>query len=189
MSYAVLPSVASWRHEGARAGFEVAFFAADDRGPRIEGTTTATEDGKSWIVNYEIQLDRSWLTRSARITGRSDDRTVVTVIEADGMGHWQVDGVAAPHLQGCLDLDLEASAMTNTFPVHRLRLPVDRAVAAPAAYVRAIGLAVDRLEQTYSRSGEGQYNYAAPEFNFACHLVYDQHGLILEYPGIATRVH
>jgi uncharacterized protein len=188
MAFVVLPSVASWRHEGARAGFEVAFFAVDDRGPRVEGTTTATEDGTSWIVNYEIQLDTSWLTRSARITGRSGSSTVATVIEADGMGHWKIDGVAAPHLQGCLDLDLEASAMTNTFPVHRLCLPAERAVAAPAAYVRAVGLSVDRLEQTYSRSGEGHYDYAAPEFNFACRLVYDQHGLILDYPGIATRV-
>jgi uncharacterized protein len=188
MSFAALPAVASWRHVGARTGFEVAFFATDDHGTRVEGTTTATEDGTSWIVDYVIHLDTSWLTRSARITGGSGGSTVVTVIEADGLGGWQVDGVPAPHLQGCLDLDLEASAMTNTFPVHRLRLSLGRTVSAPAAYVRAVGLAVDRLEQTYSRSSEEHYDYAAPEFDFACRLVYDQHHLILDYPGIATRV-
>lgn len=188
MSFSALPLVASWRHERARVGFEVTFFAEDDRGRRVEGTTTATEDGTSWIVNYVIHLDESWLTRSARITGHSGGATHATAIEADGEGHWQVDGVPAPHLRGCLDLDLEASAMTNTFPVHRLRMPAGRAVSAPAAYVRAVGLAVDRLEQTYSRSSEGHYDYAAPQFDFACRLVYDQHGLILDYPGIATRV-
>jgi hypothetical protein len=189
MSFVALPSVASWRHEEARAGFEVAYFATDDRGARVEGTTTATEDGESWIVDYVIQLDALWLTRSARITGRSGGSAVVTVIEADGLGHWEIDGVAAPHLEGCLDLDLEASAMTNTFPVHRSSMPVGREVAAPAAYVRAVGLAVDRLDQTYIRSSEGHYDYAAPQFDFACRLVYDQHGLVLDYPGIATRVH
>lgn len=188
MSFAAPPPVASWRHEGARAGFEVSFFSVDDGGPRVEGTTTATEDGRSWIVDYVIQLDESWLTRSARIVGRSGGSTVVTVIEADGLGNWRVDGVAAPRLRGCLDLDLEASAMTNTFPVHRLRLPAEQAVAAPAAYVRAVGLTVDRLEQTYSRSGQGHYDYAAPAFDFACRLVYDQYGLIIDYPGIATRI-
>lgn len=139
-------------------------------------------------MNYLIHLDRSWLTRSARITGRSGGSTHVTVIETDGMGRWQVDGVPAPHLRGCLDLDLEASAMTNTFPLHRLHLPVGREVAAPAAYVRVVGLAVERLGQTYSRSSEGHYDYAAPEFDFACSLTYDQHGLILDYPGIASRL-
>ncbi|TDD80141.1 hypothetical protein E1293_21440 [Actinomadura darangshiensis] len=188
MSFVTLPSAASWRHGGTRTGFEVAFFSHDDRGPRAEGTTTATEDGKSWVVDYMIQLDDSWLTRSARIVGRSGGSTIVTVIETDGRGHWQVDGVAAPHLQGCLDLDLEASAMTNTFPVHRLRLPANRAVAAPAAYVRAVGLEVGRLEQTYSQQSEEHYDYTAPAFDFACRLVYDQHGLILHYPGIATRI-
>jgi hypothetical protein len=186
MSFAVLPAVASWRHEGARDGFEVAHFAVDGRRARVEGTTTATEDGESWTVAYEIELD-SWLTRSARITGRSGRSTTVRVIEADGAGHWWIDGVAAAHLDGCLDLDLEASAMTNTFPVHRLRLD-SRPVAAPAAYVRAVGLAVDRLDQTYARTGEGHYDYTAPQFDFACRLVYDQHGLIREYPGIAVRV-
>jgi uncharacterized protein len=184
-----LPAVASWRHKGARDGFEVAYFAMDEAGPRVAGTATATEDGQSWIVSYEIQLDNSWLTRSARITGRSGDSTVVRVIEADGKGQWWVDGLAAPHLTGCLDLDLEASAMTNTFPVHRLDPATEGPVSTPAAYVRATGLTVDRLEQTYSRSADGHYDYTAPAFDFACRLVYDEHQLILDYPGIATRVH
>ncbi|GAA3795003.1 putative glycolipid-binding domain-containing protein [Amycolatopsis tucumanensis] len=188
MSFDPLPLVASWRHEGARAGFEVAFFAEERGGVRVEGVTTATEDGESWIVDYVIHLDESWRTRSARITGRSGAATRVRLIEADGDGHWQVDGVAAPQLQGCLDLDLEASAMTNTFPVHRLRFPAGRPVPAPAAYVRAVGLAVDRLDQSYSRSDDEHYDYAAPEFDFTCRLTYDRHGLILDYPGIAVRV-
>lgn len=182
-----LPAVGSWRHEGARDGFEVAHFAVDNSGTRIRGTTTATEDGVSWVVDYEIQLDGSWLTRSARITGRIGGSTTVRVVEADGRGNWWIDGAPALRLEGCLDLDLEASAMTNTFPVHRLRLD-SRAVSAPAAYVRAVGLAVDRLDQTYARTGEGLYDYTAPQFDFACRLVYDQHGLIRDYPGIAVRV-
>ncbi|WP_027929557.1 putative glycolipid-binding domain-containing protein [Amycolatopsis thermoflava] len=188
MPFDPLPPVASWRHLGARAGFEVAFFAAERGGCRVEGTTTATEDGESWIVDYMIHLDESWRTRSARITGRSGGATLVRVIDTDGEGHWQVDGVAAPELDGCLDLDLEASAMTNTFPVHRLQLPTGQAVQAPAAYVRAVGLAVDRLDQSYSRLANGHYDYAAPRFDFTCRLTYDRHGLILGYPGIATRV-
>jgi hypothetical protein len=34
-----------------------------------------------------------------------------------------VDGRAAAHLDGCLDVDLESSALTNTLPVHRLGWP------------------------------------------------------------------
>jgi hypothetical protein len=63
--------------------------------------------------------------------------------------------------------------------------------AAPAAYVRAVGLAVERLEQTYARAPDeaaGQsYDYAAPVFDFACRIAYDESGLALDYPGIAVR--
>jgi hypothetical protein len=91
-----------------------------------------------------------------------------------------------------LDVDLESSALTNTLPVHRLRLAIGEAQGAPAAYVRAVGLRVHRLEQTYRHSATDgsrqRYQYAAPEFDFAAELVYDQAGLILDYPGIARRV-
>ncbi len=35
----------------------------------------------------------------------------------------EVDGEPAPHLDGVLDVDLESSALTNAFPVHRLDYP------------------------------------------------------------------
>ena len=188
MTFAALPPAASWRHEGFRAGFEVTFFSDDQRGLRIEGATTATEDGTAWMVTYMIRLDASWATRSAQITRRSRDTCGTTVIAADGKGSWQINGVPAPQFQGCLDLDLEASAMTNSIPVHRLHLTDGVAASAPAVFVRTVGPGIDRLEQTYCRVSEGEYAYAAPAFHFEGRLVYDRHGLILDYPGIATRV-
>jgi hypothetical protein len=51
---------------------------------------------------------------------------------------------------------------------------------------------VDRLEQVYLRApDEGarqRYDYSAPAFDFRCRLVYDQSGLVADYPGIAVRV-
>ncbi|WP_280460121.1 putative glycolipid-binding domain-containing protein [Nocardia carnea] len=181
-SLAALPATAAWLHRDARAGFEVAYFEPIEGGHRIEGYTTAVEDGRTWFVAYDIAVDSAWRTRKARVTGRS----------AAGSGHWQVDGEPASHLDGCLDVDLESSAMTNTFPVHRTSLPIGARVAAPAAYVRATDLSVERLEQEYLRApdrGTGRcFDYAAPAFDFSCRLVYDAAGLVLDYPGIASRM-
>ena len=191
MPFSPLPVTAAWQHREARLGFEVACFLAAGRGCFISGSTTAVEDGQAWIVSYEIRLDQAWRTRSARITGRSELGTRRTRLDADGLGHWRVDGAAASQLDGCLDVDLESSAMTNTFPVHRLGLDAGARAPAPAAYVRARDLSVERLEQEYVRApDEGhhqRYDYAAPVFGFAARLVYDEAGLVLEYPGIALR--
>jgi uncharacterized protein len=191
MSFAPLPATAAWLHRGARSGFEVVYFQAGDDGSRIEGWTAAAEDGATWVVEYAIDVDAAGATRSARIRGRSAGGFRSALLEADGAGHWLVDGEAAPGLDGCLDVDLEASAMTNALPVRRIGLPVAAEAAAPTAYVRAADLAVERLEQTYVRAADEaswqRYDYAAPTFDFSARLVYDEAGLVLDYPGIAVR--
>jgi hypothetical protein len=193
MPFASLPETAAWQHRDARSGFEVAFFQMLADGYSIEGCTTAVQDGASWIVGYEIVLDAAWTTRSAHISGRSVSGVRSVTIEADGAGRWLVDGKRAPALDGCLDVDLESSALTNALPVHRMGLGIGRRADAPAAYVRALDLTAGRLEQTYRRlpdDGPHQsYDYAAPVFDFACRLVYDESGLVLDYPGIAVRAH
>lgn len=132
-----------------------------------------------------------WLTRTARVTGHSASGPREVTLQSDGSGRWHVDGKLAAHLDDCLDVDLESSSLTNAFPVHRLELQVGQEADAPAAYVRALDLSVERLEQRYTRldnvGDRERYRYAAPSFGFECELLYDESGLLLDYPGIATR--
>lgn len=92
-------------------------------------------------------------------------------LDADGSGHWQVDGRPAPILDGCLDVDLESSACTNLLAVRRMHLDVGDMAKVPAAHVRAGDLTMMRLEQTYSRrQDEGTHqrlDYRAPSWRFS----------------------
>jgi hypothetical protein len=190
MPFAPLPSRAAWQHHTARTGFEVAFFDHTATGVCLRGCTTAIEDGVGWSVAYEIDADNAWTTMRAtvRFMGASGSREIVLT---NAGGAWQVDGVPAPELTGCLDVDLESSAVTNTLPIHRLELAPGQRAEAPAAYVRAADLSVTRLEQTYERiaddGGGPGFAYAAPAFDFAAVLRYDESGLIVDYPGLARR--
>jgi hypothetical protein len=85
-------------------------------------------------VTYSIELDAAWTTRWARIGARTVSGTRETRLESAGHGRWLIDGVRAPDLDGCLDVDLESSAMTSTLPVRRLELPAayDRLPGRPA---------------------------------------------------------
>jgi uncharacterized protein len=186
-----LPRFAAWQHREARDGFEVVFFRSNGDRLHLEGETVAVEDGEAWAVSYDVSLQSDWSTRSARVSGRASSGPHELSLEADGTGRWRVDDAPAGHLDGCLDVDLESSALTNALPVYRLGLEIGQQADAPAAYVRALDLSVERLEQHYLRledDGKGQrYHYIAPRFDFECELVYDEFGLVLQYPGIAVR--
>ncbi|MFN2562304.1 MAG: putative glycolipid-binding domain-containing protein [Jatrophihabitans sp.] len=193
MGFADLPTSAVWDHVGGRRGFEAASITRADAGWTVTGSTTAIEEGVPWWVAYEIELSSSFVTRRAQVTGRSGSSPPSSVlIEGDGRGGWAVDGRHEPVLDGCLDVDLESSALTNTFPLRRLDPRPGNSVSVPAVYVRAHGLAVERLEQLYERSQTGPtdvlVDYAAPTFDFACRIAYDVQGLVVDYPGIARRV-
>jgi hypothetical protein len=187
-----LPIAAAWRHLDARTGFEVLFLSRETDGYHLEGYTAAVEQEEAWAVRYTLTLDPKWATCSAHIIGRSALGEHDLRLERDRAGAWLVDGNAMPELTGCLDVDLEASACTNSFPVRRLGLEVGQAADTPAVYVRARDLTVERLEQHYTRlpddAEHSRYDYVAPSFNFRSVLVCDEFGLVLDYPGIAVRI-
>lgn len=182
MRLAPLPEATAWRHVDARAGFEVLFTAPGV----LTGHTTAVEQRATWYVGYRIEVDASWRTVRAEVRAQSAAGLRRVVLERDDADRWTVDGTPVPVLHGCVDVDLESSAVTNTLPIHRLAFPPGEAVPCPAAYVAA-DLTVSRLDQTYTALGELRFGYAAPAFDFATELQYDESGLIVDYPGIARR--
>jgi hypothetical protein len=191
MGFAFPPPSAAWRHRDAREGFEVCFFERNDDGFVARGTTAAVEEGHTWAVEYEIRLDASWRTREATVRTRSAAGAGEARLELDPGGRWRVDGAERPDLDGIVDVDLESSSMTNAFPIRRLGLAIGESAPAPAAWVRALDLAVEPLAQRYERladEGDGQrFAYDSPEHGFAAELTYDRFGLSVDYPGIAVR--
>lgn len=188
MSWRDLPREATWRHLDARDGSEVLFHEDAARGHRLRGHTTAVESGVAWSVGYDISTDEAWRTQRVRATSLTATGEVTVELECRG-GRWTVDGVPRPDLDGCIDIDLESSSVTNLLPIRRLDLPVGETVSVPAAFIRPDDLRVERLEQTYTRLDDaGRFAYTSSTFDFACELVYDESGLVTSYPGIAVRV-
>jgi hypothetical protein len=186
-----LPAVAAWRHRDARDGFETAFLTQHGGEIHLEGQTVAVESGEAWSVRYTVVVDDGWLARVASIAGRSMRGRYAVRIESAGRGRWLVDGEHRPELDGCLDIDLESSACTNTLPVRRLALAVGDSGTSPAVYVRALDLSVTRLDQDYARRADNRalrYRYRARAFAFEADLTFDRAGLCVDYPGIAERV-
>src|SRR5947209_4397071 len=116
MPFAELPPFAAWRHRDSRSGFEVVFLSGPPH-QRAEGNTAAVDIASPWAVHYAIDFVLGWNTKSARVSGRSMIGHHEVELATDGRGRWQVDGRPAAYLDGCCDVDLEASCLTNALPV------------------------------------------------------------------------
>jgi uncharacterized protein len=189
--FSALPRSAAWRILGQpeREGFEVAHFEQQRGGVVIRGTSLGSENGKLWSLRYVIELDAAWCTRSASIESESGERLK---LRSDGNGRFSVNGKRDSELDGCLDVDLEASLVTNMMPAHRLALRVGQAADAPAAYVRTHRLKLERLEQRYARlpdaKGQVVFDYESPRFGYRGALRFARDGLVVDYPHVGARV-
>lgn len=191
--FADLPSFATYLHAGLRDGFEVVFFRAPEttrRGFLLEGGTSAMEGGIPWSVQFRIEVDPAWETTRVESVGTSPSGDHTLLAERHH-GRWTVNGTERRDLDGCVDIDFESSVVTNTLAVHRIDLAARAPVEVPAAFVRADDLRVERLEQTYLCTERTQdqivFDYVSTTADFACQLVFDAAGLVVEYPGIGRR--
>lgn len=109
------------------------------------------------------------------------------LLEADGCGHWRIDAEPAPHL----GVDLASSAMTNALPVHRMApgLVSKRPLRLPTHVLSALPSTGSSRSTCASRMRtiSNANDYTAPVFDFAYQLVYDDTGLVPDYPGIGVR--
>lgn len=184
---------ATWIHRDSRQGFESAFLRRHDGGHRLIGHTTAVEEGSAWSVGYQIDVDSRWQTMRADVTELVGGREVHRVIESDRAGTWTIDGMQAHEVDGCIDLDLESSALTNTIFLHRVQPSTNDVCSAPAAFLRCAPLRLEQIEQTYEltphrdRLGFTTFHYTCPRFDTDIELRFDSHGLVIDYPGLAVR--
>lgn len=190
--FSSLPPFAGFRHVGLRDGFESTCF----RGPEtvdgyvLEGGTAAVEGDTPWSVQYRIAVDRAWQTTRVEATGVSRGGFHTLLAERND-GRWTINGSERLDLDDCVDIDFESSLVTNTLAVHRIDLSATTPQSVPAAFVRADDLRVERLEQTYLCVDRTErrihIDYRSSTFQFAGRLVFDDAGLIVDYPGIGRR--
>lgn len=184
-----LPDVGAWQLLGAHQGHEVVQFRTGRGWIVLEGITAGVEEGIPWGIHYVIDVADDWHVRRASLADHAGTRRE---LETDGEGSWTIDGEKHPEFHGCLDLDLEASVVTNTIPVHRLALAVGGEGQSAAVYIRSNGLAVERLDQAYRRladaAGKMRFDYRSPRFGYHHTLVFGADGLAVDYPGIGARL-
>jgi uncharacterized protein len=135
-------------------------------------------------LDYLVECDADWQTRSARVSGWVGDEAISLDISVDETGCWRLNGVKVPEVEGCVDIDLSFSPSTNLLPIRRLRLNVGDEVAATAAWLRFPDFKLEPLDQSYRRISSSGYRYESAEGKFVAQLSVNETGFVTGYPNL-----
>jgi hypothetical protein len=159
------------------------------RGDDIVATSVSIgeREGVAYGATYTLVCDSRWRVRQLDLS-MTDGRSLS--LTSDGEGHWTgEDGVGIPTFDGCIDIDLSGSPLTNTLPIRRLDIqPRDGVVPLEMLYVPFDTLEPLRDGQRYCCLETGRrFRYEAADGSFDADIVVDPEGLVLDYPPLFTR--
>jgi uncharacterized protein len=154
-------------------------------------------------LDYRLETAPGWITTSLRVTARGEGWRRLLHLRRDADGRWSAQtwsrgvttldppGGDLDALTGALDCDLGLSPLTNTMPVLRHGFLRGRGSAETVAvWVAVPDLSVHRATQRYTSLGRsGDLSVVRYESGpFAADIRFDGDGLVLDYPGLASRI-
>ena len=140
------------------------------------------------LAEYWIGCDKQGLTRRVYVTVTQGEESSVLVMLMGEGGLWKINGQERPDLDGCPDVDLSVTPLTNSLPIRRLRLSEGGSSEVCAAWVSFPDLTVEPLHQRYTRLSAHRYRYESLDSDFAAELEVDPEGLMIRYGDDWQRV-
>lgn len=158
-----------------------------------DGVIIGLAEGRPFRASYLIRCNGAWRVRELQVSLLVPHQRQLH-LHADGEGHWTITGGEPyPPLDGCLDVDLSATPLTNTLPIRRLGLRPGDSADIMVAFIVVPALSVTPRPQRYTRleddhDGGARYRYESRDGDFTADLPVDIDGLVGDYPGLFRRI-
>ena len=162
--------------------------SADPGGFKADGQLVLVSDRGPARASYQLECDARWRVRSLHVSVATAGETRTMTLEADGEGHWQRDGHPQPALDGCIDVDINRTPLTNTLPIRRLKLSPGQARGLDVVYVTVPELELRPVRQRYTRLDQPEPAYRYESGSFRADLPVDGDGFVMDYPRCWQRV-
>lgn len=161
------------------------------------GVVLGMAGGRPYRLNYKLKLESNWQARKALFEVSTVDGTVSRMLRTDGIGHWRDDTSALlTDLDGCLDIDIEATPFTAMLPIRRLKHTAGQHHDINVIYVEVPTLGFSSVRQRYAcleplKPGVagGRYVHKGPIGEFQAELAVDLDGIVVDYPPLFRRVY
>ncbi|QBI56522.1 putative glycolipid-binding domain-containing protein [Streptomonospora litoralis] len=181
----------AWSRIDVSAGLGVGALLAEPGGVRLEASETVADARGRFSSRTTVRADLAWASIQARVEVLAAAGSSAVALDREA-GGWLVGGLRLPELDGCLDVEVAATPLTNTLPIRRLGLRTGEYRDISVVRVDVPSLRVQRASRRYTRmcaaDGRERYEYSGcPDGPYV--LTVDRDGLVVDYEGLAVRVH
>lgn len=138
---------------------------------------------------YTLICDKDFRTLEIRFMVEQQPGNMVAMhLIASGDGRWtDAEGRPMSALDGCIDVDIQWSPLTNMLPIRRLKLRPGQEQMIRVVYFPLPGLELAPWEQAYTGVTNDTVRYASVTSNFQRDITVDDDGFVIEYPGLFRR--
>ena len=144
-------------------------------------------EGQPFALAYRIACDEAWRTTNV-IVWRVGEAAALELVR-DHTGKWRDGEVPLPALDGATDVDITCTPFTNTLPIRRLGLAAGQSADIAVAYIDVPSLTVTADPQRYTCLEQmHRYRFESLDSDFVREIEVDEHGLVVNYPGLFKRV-
>jgi hypothetical protein len=172
--------------DGCEAGLEHVDVRPADGGLTMSGVIIGQKEGAKFGLHYRLKVDSTWRTRILHLQTTSGH---TLDLESNGQGTWTENGKPQPELQGCIDVDIQATPLTNTLPIRRLEWEAGQAVDIRLCYIAVPDLAVSLRTQRYTALMPGSlFQFESLDSGFMTDLPVDENGFVVDYPELFKRL-
>jgi uncharacterized protein len=155
-------------------------------GWRINATITGEAEGKPVQIAYEIAIDLNWNVTGFTI---SDANGWSIQLTKDAVSWKDKNGTPLTAFNQCPYIDLSLTPFTNTLPIKKLKLKEGESAQIGVVYVDLLNRTTKPAQQRYTYLGKNVYKYESLDSGFTSLLTVDDHGFVLEYPGLWQRIY
>ncbi len=159
---------------------------------RALGRLVRADPEGEFTASYRIVVREDGTVERVSVTSATAARERHLTINRTEDGYWLLDtgsGGTRAEYRGALDVDLAGCVLFNALPIRRLGLQNEAGEhSIPMVYVSMPDLDVTLVDQHYRTVATGDPSVV--EFrsdDFSAELQVDGEGIVVAYPGIATR--
>ncbi len=188
------PAILTWRsHDATRMESARVHMAGNRIKAHGRIVAAATDQHPAFSASYDLVTDDSGATKRLSLNLSLAERDRQLSIARDEENMWLVtghEGESRSAYEGALDVDMVLSPFFNALPIRRVGLHLHaETVAVPVVYVYLPELTVSAATIGYSspgpEAGDG-ITLRSPVADTT--VIVDDHGFIVDYPGLAARI-